>query len=171
MLWRNEIIIADKQNRAITALLQSLLLVGIFIAVWNVTPFIMGFTSQLDSYARGRLFRVVIALCMTPIILAPLLMVFKSYKIDLFNDELTISNDILFWTTQRTEKITGRRYFAILESSSGVHSKELRIEVNGKTITISKQLHSSEVGELSNFLEQHRFEKTRKEMLTRHFHE
>tara|TARA_R110000737_G_scaffold353168_1_gene402878 strand:+ start:1763 stop:2269 length:507 start_codon:yes stop_codon:yes gene_type:complete len=167
MLWRNEIIIADKQNKAIAALLHSLLLVGIFIAIWNVTPFVMGFTAQLDSYARGRLFRVVVTLCMTPIFLAPLLMVFKSYKIDLFNDELTTSNDILFWTTQRTEKITGRRYFSILDSSSGIHSKELRIEVNGKTITISKQLHSSVVGELSNFLEQHRFEKARKETLTR----
>jgi hypothetical protein len=159
MVWRNEIIIAEKPNKAISALLQSILFVGIFLTIWYVTPFLMGFTERLDSHVRGQLLRAIVALCMTPIFLIPVLMIYKSYKIDLFNNELTTSNDILFWTTSRTEKLHGSRTYLILNSPIGIHSNELVVELNNKRITLSKQLHSSEVSELTNFLEQHGFAK------------
>lgn len=159
MVWRNEIIIADKPNKAISALLQSLLFVGIFLTIWYVTPFLMGFTERLDSAVRGQLLKAIVALCMTPIVLTPFLMIFNSYKIDLFNNELTTSKDILFWTTRRTEKLHGGRTYSILNNPTEMHSNALVVKLNNKRITLSKQLHSSEVAELVNFLEQHGFAK------------
>jgi hypothetical protein len=158
MVWKNYIITVDKENKAITALLQTLLIVGIFFAIWKLTP-LVGLL-ELGSRTRGEALRANIAICLTPLFLLPFLMIFKSYKIDLYNYELTTSSDILFWEKRKKEKLNGNRTYTILVSKNSLHSNELIVQLNNKKITVSKELHSSEIAELSNYLEQHGFEKS-----------
>lgn len=158
MVWKNDIIIVDKESKVITVLLQSLLLVGVFFAIWKLTPLVGRL--DIDSHVRGRILRAIITICLTPLFLFPFLMIFKSYKIDLYNYELTTSNDLLFWEKRKKEKLSESRTYTILNSKSGLHSNELVVQLNNKKITVSKEVHSSDITKLSNYLEQHGFEKS-----------